>query len=231
MCSRAIWLDEGQVQAEGSVEHVLDEYWASIHAIDTRALQASESRLREESVPGSLDASEAKGGLPKKDESAWRWGSREAEIVRVQLLGSQGQEQRNFQTGETFTARIHYVAHQRIHHPMFGVALHHANGFHISGPNTIFAQYDIEAIQGSGYVDYVIPTLPLLVGTYLFSASIYDEEGEHAYDVHSQAYTFRVTESKQVQERYGSIYIPSQWQLGNLLPLEQADTPGKATSQ
>jgi lipopolysaccharide transport system ATP-binding protein len=208
---------------------VLDEYWAKIHAVDDHAIRASESRLREKSDPGDLDASKAREGMPPTAESAWRWGTREAEIVQVQLLGSQGQEQRNFRTGEAFTARIHYVAHQRIQHPLFGIALYRANGFHISGPNTGLAEYDIEAIEGHGYIDYVIPTLPLLKGTYLFSATIYDELGKHAFDHHHHAYTFRVTESKQIREEYGSLYIPSQWQLETLLPAEQEGTLGKIT--
>jgi hypothetical protein len=107
------------------------------------------------------------------------------------------------------------------------VALYHANGFHISGPNSGFAQYDIEAIEGDGHMDYIIPALPLLKGTYLFSATIYDEQGTHAYDHHHQAYTFRVSESKQIREQYGSLYIPSQWQLESLLPAEQDGTLGE----
>lgn len=218
MCDRAIWLDEGRVRAEGYVDHVIKEYMTQILADDKHALQKAESARQVGDFKGKADPS-------------WRWGSHEAEIVRVQLLDSQGQERRSFETGEMFIARMHYTAHERLEHPLFGVALHHADGFHISGPNTGFAQYDVEAIEGDGYMDYVIHALPLLKGTYLFSATIYDEQGKHAYDHHHQAYTFRVTGSKQIQELYGSLYIPSQWQLGGLLHVEQDETSGEAAQR
>jgi lipopolysaccharide transport system ATP-binding protein len=202
MCSRAIWLDDGIIQAIGAVGHVLDAYMARVRAEDDEALQKAESTLQSEG--DSTDT---------KEESSWRWGSREAEIVRVQFLDGEGKEMRTFKTGQPFVARMHYVAHERIDQPLFGVALHHANGFHISGPNTGLAGYRIEAIEGEGYIDHIIPSLPLLEGTYLFSASLYDKAGQHPYDYHHMAYTFRVAPSEEIKERFGALYIPARWNL------------------
>ena len=214
MCDRAIWLDEGTIQAEGPVDHVLESYMARVAATDRQALQRAEALHRT-----SATVSPAAGPPPKKvraarQKAAWRWGSGQAEIVRVQLLDGQGKEQRTFGTGETLVARIHYSAHERIEHPQFGVALHRADGFHITGPNTVASDYDIEAIEGDGYIDFVIPQLPLYEGAFLFSAAIYDHEGTQAYDHHHQAYTFRVPPDFQGPKRYGTIHIPYRWELG-----------------
>jgi lipopolysaccharide transport system ATP-binding protein len=110
--------------------------------------------------------------------------------------------------------RIHFEARERIPWPQFGFALYHANGFHISGPNTVFSGLEIEAIEGEGYIDFVIESLPLLEGTYLASACLYDHDGVHAYDYHHQAYTFRVRPHNAIREKYGSFLIPSSWRLG-----------------
>jgi ABC-type polysaccharide/polyol phosphate transport system ATPase subunit len=214
MCDRAIWLDEGTIQAEGPVDHVLERYMAKVAATDRQALQRAEALHRT-----SATASPAASPPPKKvraarQKAAWRWGSGQAEIVRVQLLDGQGKEQRTFGTGETLVARIHYSAHERIEHPQFGVALHRADGFHITGPNTVASDYDIEAIEGDGYIDFVIPQLPLYEGAFLFSAAIYDYEGTQAYDHHHQAYTFRVPPDFQSPRRFGTIHIPHRWELG-----------------
>jgi lipopolysaccharide transport system ATP-binding protein len=202
MCDQAIWLDEGQIQAEGRVDHVIAKYMTQVLAEDSHALRTA-------------DAARAIRDSGVDDDSSWRWGSGEAEIVQVQFLDSQGQEQRNFRTGETFIARMHYAAHERIERPLFGVALHHADGFLISGPNTGSADYSIEAIGGQGYIDFVIPHLPLLQGTYLFSAALYDQEGVQAYDHHHQAYSFRIAPSEQRQVERGSLHILSEWHLGS----------------
>ena len=223
LCNQALWLKEGQVQAEGPVERVLEQYATQILATDTRGLQQAETTRRKGNV--------RKGGAQPDGDPSWRWGSREAEIAHVQFLDAQGQERRSFATGETLVARLHFAAHERIEQPLFGVALYHADGFHISGPNTGFADYPVEAIQGQGYIDYIIPHLPLLKGTYLFSATIYDHAGKHAYDHQHQAYTFRVTQGGTIQERYGALYIPSYWQLGRLPALESEEQHGGTASQ
>jgi lipopolysaccharide transport system ATP-binding protein len=194
MCSHAIWLDDGLIHAKGSVDYVLEQYMAQVRTEDGDALRQAE--------------------VEAQQDTSWRWGSREAEIGRVQLLDAGGQERRSFQTGEPFVVRIHFVAHQYIEKPQFGLALYHANGFHINGPNTVFSDLDIEAIEGEGWVDYTVDSLPLLEGTYLVSAALYDHEGQHAYDHHHQAYTFRVRPNPAIREEYGSFLIPSAWRLG-----------------
>src|SRR5690606_14605736 len=110
--------------------------------------------------------------------------------------------------------RIHCVAHRRIDKPHIGLALYHAGGFHINGPNTVFSGFKIDALEGEGYLDYVVDSLPLLEGTYLVSVSLYDHDGVHAYDYHHQAYTFRVHPNPIVREKYGFVLIPSSWRLG-----------------
>ncbi len=226
MCNRAIWLDEGKILAAGQVGRVLEHYSDQIRAIDEQTLQqanADVGRVQDAVQPGDSTAEEEDAA---EHESSWRWGTREAEIVRVQLLDGEGNARRSFRTGDTFVARMHYVAHQRIEEPLFGVALHHADGFHINGPNTGFADYPIEAIEGTGHIDFIIPHLPLLKGTFLFTAALYDSEARHAYDHHHMAYTFRVAPGKQIREKYGAMHIPSRWQMGGAA-VSQADTPNE----
>jgi len=225
LCDRAIWLDEGKIQAEGTVDLVAEQYLNQVHLEDEQILlqaEAARSPGAESSKPTQAVTETApecgfdrspKGDL-REGESDWRWGSREGEITSVQLLDGQGQERRSFRTGDTFVVRIHYVAHQRIDKPQFGVALFHAGGFHINGPNTVFSGVEIDAIEGQGYIDHVVDSLPLLEGTYLVSASLYDYAGAHAYDYHHEAYTFRVHPNPNVREKYGAVLIPSSWRLG-----------------
>ncbi len=233
MCHRAIWLDDGEVRAEGDVDLVVEQYRTQVHLEDEQELltqapptgrgQADAACLEEGSKPAQMakDASSEQGetgASPEEDscedDSDWRWGSREGEITDVQLLDGQGQERRSFKTGDTFVVRIHYAAHRRIDNPQFGLALYDAGGFHINGPNTVFAGLDIQAVEGEGYIDHVVDSLPLLEGTYLVSVSLYDYDGDHAYDYHHQAYTFRVHPNPIIHEKYGAILIPSLWRLG-----------------
>jgi ABC-type polysaccharide/polyol phosphate transport system ATPase subunit len=239
LCDRAVWLDGGRIRAQGVVDYVLEAYLTEARAADAQALIRSETAIRDsgpdkwsgtapysakldmesratadEAAPDKVSG-EAPGGAPSDGPSGTsrRWGTREGEIVNVQLVDGCGREQRSFKTGDPFVVRIHYLAHQRIERPHFGIGLDSANGLHISGPNTNFSGFDIEAIEGAGSIEYVIDRLPLLAGSYLLSTSLYDYDGLYAYDHHHQAYGFRVYQDETRQERYGTVVIPSHWRM------------------
>ena len=94
---------------------------------------------------------------------------------------------------------------------MFGVALFRQDGVHINGPNTSLHEFKIDLIEGEGVIEYMIPTLPLLDGQYLFSAAVYDRYCDHAYDHHHMRYQFTILPGG-VKERYGLVHIPAQWE-------------------
>jgi hypothetical protein len=187
-CKSAVWLENGEVRAQGAVDDVVGRYLGQTW----------------HGVSGHADGRGTAGA------AARRWGSGEAQIVDVRFYDAQGQERGVFTTGEPFTARIYYHASQRIEWPAFGVAIYRDDGTHINGPNTTTSGYDIPYIEGDGVVEYTIPNLPLLAGTYEFTAAIYDYYSRHPYDHQHRMYTFRVQQGR-LKEREGTIYIPSTW--------------------
>ncbi len=201
LCDRAIWVDDGQVQSEGPVEPVLAEYMA--HALDNQRPTPQEAR-----------AHKALGEDETQKDPSWRWGSGEASIVQVQFLDGEGRPQPSFEIGAPLTVRMHFVAHERIETPQFGLALYDSGGFHINGPNTVFSGVEIEAIEGPGYIDWKVESLPLLEGSYLVSVALTDHDGIGMYDYHHQAHALRVHGCKAVREIYGSILIPATWTMG-----------------
>lgn len=227
MCDRVVWLHQGQVQADGPPVHVLEQYLDQVRDHDEQSLLAPHDVAWHDEEPAgrhtarrsptrtSPTGETSKGRqAPGAGSQMGRWGSGEAEIVAVQLLDEQHAERRSFQPGGKFIVRMHFSARKRIEKPQFGLALFHPAGFHINGPNTVFSGLEIEAIEGAGYIDYVVDSLPLLEGTYLLSVSLYDHLGYHAYDYHHLAYTFRVRPSMHVLEKFGSVLIPARWQPG-----------------
>jgi lipopolysaccharide transport system ATP-binding protein len=190
LCDHAVWLDHGQARLVGSAGEVIDAYLADVN-------QREQARAAEQN--GSADSANGR-----------RHGTREIEIVVVELLGEGMRPQSVFQTRAPLTLRIHYIAHQPISRPVFGVALHHENGFWINGPNTRFDNVDIPDLVGPGYVDYHIPVLPLLAGRYQISAAVVDHTLLHTYDHHNRMYRL-IVQSTELNERYGAIAIPAEW--------------------
>jgi lipopolysaccharide transport system ATP-binding protein len=191
LCDQAVWLDHGVARRVGPAGEVVDDYLAEVN------------RREQEQI------AEHSGGVADGSE-LHRRGTREIEIVQVELLGADGRAHRVFHTHDSLTIRMHYVAHQPIVRPVFGVGVHHESGFWLSGPNTRFAGVDIPAVAGTGYVDYTITDLTLLSGRYLISVAAYDDAMLHPYDHHDRLYRLFV-QSEGLRERFGVLAVSDRW--------------------
>lgn len=207
LCTHAIWLDHGEVQAEGDVNATLDAYLRWTNRKEAERLQ----RERDEAVAAGLAPDEAWDETkPAHEGDTLRWGSGEIEIVNVDFLDRRGHPAEVFETGGSLTVRIRYVAHRPIEEPVFGLAIHHESGFHINGPNTRFGGLALGTLRGAGHIDYTIPELPLLAGGYLLTAAVYDRSLSHAFDHHERMYRF-VVQTGHVAERFGTVHIRGEW--------------------
>jgi lipopolysaccharide transport system ATP-binding protein len=205
LCDQAVWLDGGIARSYGPASKVIDEYLADVNQRErdriARLRRESGQRGAEETTDDEEDAQE---------ETINRRGSREVEIVQVELLDGDGTPRSVFNTYEPLIVRMHYMAHQPIDWPVFGVALHHPNGLWLTGPNTAFDGFDLPRLEHAGYVDFRIPTLPLLTGRYDLTVAVYDETMLHPYDVHDRAYQL-VVQSRGIRERYGVMSLSGEW--------------------
>lgn len=184
LCSRAIWLDEGHMVADGSAESVVSRY---------------------------LDRSwsEREDGPNLDFEDQRRWGSGKVQITEVRLLDGEGKKQRRFHIGEPFVVEMQYWAEERVNRPVFGLAIHRRDGLHITGPNTQFAGREIPCIEGEGIVRYRVASLPLLEGSYLISVAAHDWDDTEMFDYHDRLHPFRVLCSG--EERYGILSMKGEW--------------------
>jgi ABC-type polysaccharide/polyol phosphate transport system ATPase subunit len=189
MCSLAIWLDHGKVIATGSAKTVVNQYLGRTVDIESERL-AKETNL-----------------APNQ-----RWGSQKIKITHVRIVDRHGTEQTVFRTGEKLIVQIEYLAHERSHLPIFGIAIHRQDGMHVTGPNTSFSGYDIPVVEGHGYITYTIPYLPLLEGLYYFSVAVTNQNDTEMYDYHDRAYPFRVINYIGVREKYGLMTLRGEWQ-------------------
>ena len=195
LCDHAVWLDRGEAKMVGAAGEVVDAYLAHVN-------RKEGEELRRRGLASGAG-----------EDTAYRRGTREIEIVKVELIGASGGDQVVFSTYEPLTIRMHYIAHQRIARPVFGIGLNHESGFLISGPNTAFNHIDIPFVEGPGQVDYVVATLPLLRGRYQASVAAYDETMQHPYDHHDRLYPFTV-HSDGLGERFGVVPLAGAWRIG-----------------
>ncbi len=74
------------------------------------------------------------------------------EITGVELLDHNDRVCDCFHSAEPVTVRMHYVAHESVRDPAFGIAIHYQNGVQVLGLNTVFSEVAIPLITGGGLV-------------------------------------------------------------------------------
>jgi hypothetical protein len=188
MCSRVLWLDHGKMVMMGTAEDVVSQYLGLTEDLEAGRL----AQVRKKQIN--------------------RWGSHKVEITAVRVIDVNGEECNIFQTGVPFRLEMDYLAHQPTPSPVFGLAIYHNDGTHITGPNT--AQYGLELpeLSGRGTVTYTFPSLPLLDGLYYLSTAVVNQDDTEVFDFHGRAYPFRVSNSGKQGERYGLITLGGNWE-------------------
>lgn len=183
-CDRAVLLEHGKVAALGSAEDVLMHYHRDI-------IPAQERK------PGGLGE-----GINDTD----------LRLYDVRFCSAQGEEKDSFKTGESIVARIFFEARKEIEKPVFGIAVHRADGTHISGPNTKTSMYEIKKVApGKGFIECVLPNNYLLSGQYLFSVSCFDYSCAYPYDYLDRKFKFTIERNRDNQ--YGLVELPVIWRL------------------
>jgi ABC-type polysaccharide/polyol phosphate transport system ATPase subunit len=192
ICGRVLVLSKGKMSFLGTAEGGINHY-----------LQLIKSRE-------GLEEDAQRTEPPAEAEDSRRWGNRTVEILKVDFVDEKGNPKNVFYTGDYFEARISYVSHLAGAKAVFGAALSTIYKMLIYGPNTLESKFP-DSLPDKGTVRFIIPSLPLFEGDYLFSASVYDPSLTLAYDHHEMMYYFRAI-SRGTRD-FGCVRIDSRWEI------------------
>ena len=181
-CDEALWLDQGIVRGHGDPRRVIDAYLMDVAAAENKALDRAHV--------AAVSPSEAPSDMMKAVEG--RWGSREAEILAVEFVRTDGVTAHVFESGEALAIRMRVRAHRALEDFVFGVALFSADGVCCYGTNTDIEGAEPREFSGDGEVTFVIESLCLVAGTYKVDVAVHRRDGV-PYDYHRSLYTIRVT--------------------------------------
>lgn len=125
MCTRTILLDHGYVVADGTPKEVVDIY----HALVAEESAAGGQRL------GYKDVSELVG--------VERYGSGEARILEVEVLGSDGKPKRVFESGEPARIRVLVRFDVDLDHLLVGITIRNWQGIDMYMTNSVWQGIDL----------------------------------------------------------------------------------------
>jgi hypothetical protein len=121
-----------------------------------------------------------------------RWGTREAEIVAVDLLRADGTPAHVFQSGERVGIRLRVIAHQPLSDFVFGVGIFNADGVCCYGTNTAIEGATPDRLDGTADITFHVERLDLVEGAYKVDVAVHRQNGA-PYDYHRLLHAFRVT--------------------------------------
>lgn len=201
ICKRVLWLEHGKIQAEGHPTEVIMAYIQHLAALEEAKQGGKEAKSP--ATPGEA-------GDEEQAKIQRRWGSGEIRIAAVELCDVTGQPRAAFRNGEPMIIRLSYEASTRVEAPIFGLAIYHQNGTHIAGPNTKFGDFSIPFVHGAGAIDYHIPQVALLEGSYTLSVAVINTTDTITYDYHDRLYDFQIYRG-QSKELYGLVTLNGHW--------------------
>jgi ABC-type polysaccharide/polyol phosphate transport system ATPase subunit len=164
LCERAILLREGRLEFDGSTHDAIVRYHK----------QLADERDPEERTAGLRE-----------------WGSGEIRIAAVELLGSEGEERRQFLSGEPFVGRLRLSTERPVAPPLLRWELRDESNLLLAAGAQETAALGFEG-SGECVLRFEVPELPLADGRFRLRVGLSDASGEHLYHQLDEAASFVV---------------------------------------
>ncbi len=174
LCDRVLWLDRGHQRLTGDPRRVIDAYRQAV-AEEEGAEHLAAARANQEAAGEVL-----------------RWGSGQAEITTVRLLGPDGSERYHLQSGDRAVFEIHARAARPLTDFVFGIAVNTPRDIECWGTNTDLEGFVPGELAGEVVVRVTCPALRLAPGEYSVDVAIHARDGA-PYDYRRRALGFTVT--------------------------------------
>jgi lipopolysaccharide transport system ATP-binding protein len=192
LCSRGIWIANGEIRLDGPTHEVIEAYMASFASADSASSEIT-------GVDG-------------------RRGTGEIRYTKVEFLSKEGELQTVTRCGKSVVIRLHYHANEPIERPSFGVRMNSDLGTLVTDSSTWLHGLDIPLVPaGDGYVDLEIDSLNLLAGRYYLSLWLDSCVVRRVYDSVENAVYLDIEEApiygstRRIDSRYGLVFFPQRW--------------------
>jgi len=182
LCETVAWIDKGDLKMVGPSGDVISAYSGQSH-----------NAVR---IEGELGA---------------RWGSGEAEITSVKLLGADGQPLDVLTTHEPLTVAIDFKTFRPLQDIVVNMRIDTLSGHAVWGTSTRRCSKAIGLVDGDARAVMTMPHFPILEGVYELTLAVTDYTEMHPYDHWEKRIRFEVRQYTSTD--VGLVHIPVQWEI------------------
>ena len=181
LCDRAILLRQGSVEFDGPTHDAIVRY--------------------RQMLAGDRDPAERGAGLKE-------WGSGEARIENVELLGAEAETRTQFLAGEPLTLRVRVAAARALPPPRLSLELRDASGLLVAGSGCSTADLGWDEDTTELGARFEVEQLPLADGRFHLRLGLTDDSGERLYHWLDDALAFVVYPAA---EERGVVRLEGRW--------------------
>lgn len=173
-CTRAIWINEGHLEADGDVDLITDKYLDYLKMLDAQSEEKDDAK---DNTGNDVAKSVAEG---ERDlESTVEI----AEVVSLKIMNSRGEETEEIEHGEKVSLTLtYYVNDTTIKNPVVGIALLRLDNLYVCGLNTLLDKVDVPWEKGYNSVTLTYDSFNLVGGGYYFDVAVYDQTASVPFD-------------------------------------------------
>lgn len=193
-CEKGIWLEHGQIKEIDTAANIVNHYEDSLQ-MDILANQIQENGIElNEEIETVLEIEE---------------NYIEKEITILASIKDVSVNKIRLNTFDELIVTVQYQIYaQSIPNFLIGVALYGGDRKYIFGPNTFLDKYEVPNKRGKHTVQYKIPSLPLMGGTYFIDVGVFVDGGIVCLDYKHEIQRINV-DSEYFSE--GLLYIEHEW--------------------
>ncbi|QOJ22452.1 MAG: ABC transporter ATP-binding protein [Gammaproteobacteria bacterium] len=200
LCTRAIWVNKGQIVLDGESAQVVSAYQAFLDK--TASDMAPETPIPDLTISAAPHTKSA-------------MGSAHLEKVKLQIDGNDVQHAMITSGQSSIMLRIAFVSDPSLPCPTVAMTLQTQDGRTITSAATWEDQFTVQrSPAGTGRICLKLDQLPLLKGEYLINIYLLCERGLHLYDSAVGVASLQVKQAGRLQ---GFFSIPHQWENNTII--------------
>ncbi|MEK3789518.1 MULTISPECIES: ABC transporter ATP-binding protein [Paenibacillus] len=189
-CTRAIWINQGKIEAQGDTETVCDRYTDFLKYGEDKTKKPifgkvpSETRVLNKEIVGFVED--------------------------VSIINQTNEHGNEIQSGEDFKIKIDFVMNQEDIDIVVGVAVHTIDNIYVCGLNTLLDKVKIDYKKGQNTIYLNYSDFNLLGGSYYFDVALFEKNAHVPIDYKAQVCDFFV-KAPYVAE--GLCVLPHSWSM------------------